>query len=113
MHYLSLALLAVDYLGWDDLGGGGLGSRAHTFGLGDNHLGNGPGGSDDCWFCPLNSLQGLLTLKFNNTQFTTENKNKVLDSDSTDLFLSMHRYCNRSQVLKTLVMIGLNSVILH
>lgn len=64
MSYLCLALLAVDDLGWDDLGGGGLGSSGHTFGLGDNHLGNGSGGSDDCWFCPLNSLQTLLPLRY-------------------------------------------------
>lgn len=54
--YLCLSLLAVDDLGWDDLGGGGLGSRAHAFGLGDNHLGDGSGGGDDRWFGPLNSL---------------------------------------------------------
>lgn len=60
--HLCFALLAVNDLCWDDLGGSGLGSRAHAFGLGDNHLGNGSGGSDDRWFCPLNSLQGLLTL---------------------------------------------------
>ncbi len=63
MPHLCLALLAVDDLGWDDLGGGGLGSRAHAFGLCDDHLGNGSGGGDDRWFGPLNSLQALLTLK--------------------------------------------------
>lgn len=62
MSHLCLALLSIDDLGWDDLGGGGLGSRAHAFGLGDDHLGNGSGGGDDCWFGPLNSLQALLTL---------------------------------------------------
>lgn len=56
MSHLCLALLAVDDLGWDDLGGGGLGSRAHAFGLCDDHFGNGSGGSDDRWFGPLNSL---------------------------------------------------------
>lgn len=63
--HLGLPLLAVDNLGWDDLGGGGLGTGAHAFGLGDNHLGDGSGGCDDGWFGPLNSLQGLLTLRRN------------------------------------------------
>ena len=54
--HLRLALLAVDDLGGDDLGSCGLGSRAHTLGLGDNHLGDWPGSSDDRWFGPLNSL---------------------------------------------------------
>lgn len=63
MSDLCLPLLAVDDLGWDDLGGGGLGSRAHAFGLGDDHLGDGSGGRDDRWFGPLNSLQALFTLR--------------------------------------------------
>lgn len=61
--HLGLALLAVDDLGWDDLGGGGLGYRAHAFGLGDDHLGDGSGGGDDRRFGPLNSLQAFLPLK--------------------------------------------------
>ena len=67
MSHLCLALLAVDDLGWNDLGGGGLGSRAHAFGLGDDHLGNGSGSGDDCWFGALNSLQALFTLPHSST----------------------------------------------
>lgn len=61
--HLGLALLAVDDLGWDDLGGRGLGTRAQAFGLGHNHLGDGSRGCDDGWFGPLNRLQALLSLK--------------------------------------------------
>lgn len=63
--HLGLALLAVDNLGWNNLGGRGLGTRAHAFGLGDNHLGDGSRGCDDGWFGPLNCLQALLTLRRN------------------------------------------------
>lgn len=69
MPHLCLALLAVDDLGWDDLGGSGLGSRANAFGLGDDHLGNGSGGGDDCWFGALNGLQALFTLPHSSTGY--------------------------------------------
>lgn len=62
VSHLCFALLAVDDLSWDDLGGGGLGSRAQGFRLGHNHLGNGSGGGDNRWLGPLNCLQTLLTL---------------------------------------------------
>lgn len=62
VSHLSLALLAIDNLGWDDLGGSGLGSGAKCFGLGDNHLGDGSGGCDDGGFSPLHGLKALLTL---------------------------------------------------
>lgn len=61
--HLRLALLAVHDLGRDDLGGGGLGSGAHAFGLGDDHLGDGSGGRDDRRLGALDGLQALLTLK--------------------------------------------------
>lgn len=60
--HLRLSLLAVHDLGRDDLGGGRLRARAHTFGLGDDHLGDRSGGRDDGWFGPLDGLQTLLTL---------------------------------------------------
>lgn len=66
--HLGFALLAVDDLGWNNLGGSGLGTRAHTFGLGDNHLGDGSRCCDDGWFGPLNCLQALLTLRRNKEQ---------------------------------------------
>lgn len=62
LTHLSLALLAVDDLGGDEFGGGGLGAAAHAFGLRDNHFGDGPGGGDDGRFGPLHGLQALLTL---------------------------------------------------
>lgn len=63
--HLGLGLLAVDNLGWNNLGGSGLGTRAHAFGLRDDHLGDGSRGCDDGRFGPLNSLQALLTLRRN------------------------------------------------
>lgn len=63
--YLGLALLPIDNLSWNNLGGSGLRTGAHAFGLGDNHLGDGSRGCDDGWFGPLNGLQALLTLSKN------------------------------------------------
>lgn len=60
--HLRLALLAVDDLGGDDFGGGGLGAAAQAFGLRDDHFGDGSGGGDDGRFGPLDRLQALLTL---------------------------------------------------
>lgn len=63
--HLGLALLPIDNLSWNNLGGSGLRTGAHAFGLGDNHLGDGSRGCDDGWFGPLNGLQALLTLRKN------------------------------------------------
>lgn len=71
--YLGLALLPIDNLGWNNLGGSGLRTRAHAFGLGDNHLGDGSRGCDDGWFGPLNGLQALLTLR-KRIRFISERK---------------------------------------
>lgn len=64
--HLCLALLAVNNLGRDDFGGGGLRSAAYAFGLGDDHLSDGPGGGDDGRFGSLHRLQTLLSLKCTN-----------------------------------------------
>ena len=50
MPHLGLALLPVHDLGRDDLGGAALRPGAEAFGLRDDHLGDGSGGRDDCWF---------------------------------------------------------------
>lgn len=77
--HLRLSLLAVHDLGRDDLGGGRLRARAHTFGLGDDHLGDGSGGRDDGWFGPLHGLQTLLTLnKHTHTQCYTRDQNNQI-----------------------------------
>lgn len=52
--YLRLALLSVDDLGRDDLGGRGL--RAHAFGLSDDHLSDRSGRSNDRRFGSLHGL---------------------------------------------------------
>lgn len=72
--HLGFTLLPVDDLGRDDLGGRGLGSGAHAFGLRDDHLGNGSGRGDDGRFGPLNRLEALLTLQHTHTQSKVFNK---------------------------------------
>lgn len=61
-EYLRLALLTIDYLGGYDLCGGGLRAGAQAFGLRDDHLGDGSGGSDDGGLGSLDGLKALLTL---------------------------------------------------